>query len=286
MRANACRSITRASKGNDVLLANVAEQVASRAADDGNRSRRQDIRLYNIFHHSVRQPSCGGSGLHDDGDTGEQCGGSLFAETPGRKVKRIDENGGALRGHQKMLPHESVALRERNQGALLQHFPVRQRPADFGVILHGVKGAVHIEGGIGLVCSQVQERKPKILVAICSQGLGNLGQQFSALSIAELTERRSAIGACKREGRFKIYTLRRYARQLVSGDRIDEWLPGTSAFTPLTIYVIRQFHWRTSVDLTVLAPKVTLKSESQSVESAVRRLNHTAYSRQFEPPLS
>src|SRR5260370_8629248 len=114
MRANACRSITRASKGNDVLFSNVAQQVASPAADDGNCSRRQEIRLYNIFHHAVRQPSGGGSGLHYDGDTGEHPGRSLSPETPGGKVKCIDENRGAPRGHRKMPPYKRARLRERN----------------------------------------------------------------------------------------------------------------------------------------------------------------------------
>src|SRR3979490_971550 len=56
---------------------------------------------------------------HPDGDAREQRGRSLFAETPGGKIKCIDENCGALCGHQKMLPNKRVALRERNQGAFL-----------------------------------------------------------------------------------------------------------------------------------------------------------------------
>src|SRR5260370_2795305 len=82
MRANTCRSITRASKGNDVLFSNVAQQVASPAADDGNCSRRQEIRLCNIFHHAVRQPSGGGSALHYDGDTAHHRGRTPFPATP------------------------------------------------------------------------------------------------------------------------------------------------------------------------------------------------------------
>src|SRR5260370_697270 len=266
MRANACRSITRASKGNDVLFSNVAHHVASGAADDGKCSRRQEIRLYNIFHHAVRQPSGGGSGVQYDGDTGEQRGGSLFAETPGGKVKCIDENCGALRGHQKMLPNKRVTLREGNQGAFLQHFSIGQGPSDFGVILHGVNGAVHIERGIRLSSAQIQQRKPKVLFTICGERIGDLGQHLSALGISELAKRGSTASACKLKGRFKVEILRRYAHQFVSGDWIDERLPRTSAFTPLTVHVVRQLHRRTSVVLTILAPKQTLRSKDRSAK--------------------
>src|SRR6266478_2496009 len=86
---------------------------------------------------------------------------------PGGKIKCVDENCGALCGHQKMLPNKSVALREGNRGAFLQHFPFRQRPADFRVVLHGVNGAIHVKRSVRLCGAQVQQRKPKILVAIC-----------------------------------------------------------------------------------------------------------------------
>src|SRR6267143_6354054 len=60
----------------------------------------------------LRQPCRGGSGLHHDGNTGEQRRRSLFAEPPGGKVEGIDENRGPFCGHQKMLPGERVALRQ------------------------------------------------------------------------------------------------------------------------------------------------------------------------------
>ena len=82
-----------------------------------------------------------------------------------------------------MLPDKRIALRERHQGAFLQHFSFCQGSPDFRVVLHGVNATVHIKRSIRRGSAQVDEREPKVFVTIGSQGLGDLGQQIRPLGI-------------------------------------------------------------------------------------------------------
>jgi len=84
------------------------------------------------------------------------------------------------------------------------------------------------------------QRKPKVLVAIRGQGRSDILENSSARwGISELAESRVGRGrGAQLKGCFKIYALRRYARQFVSGDWIDEvGSPGSISFTPLTVHV-------------------------------------------------
>src|SRR4029077_6681687 len=99
----------------------------------------------------------------------------------------------------------------------------------------------------------------------------------------ELAERRSTLSSCKREGRFKIDTLRRNARKLVSRDWVDERFTGTSAFTPLAIHIVRQLHRWTSTDFKISIQKGTVRNDTRTASISKTTRNNTAYSGRLEP---
>src|SRR6266478_3643956 len=116
-------------------------------------------------------------------------------------------------------------------------------------------------------------------------GPRRFAQHFSSLSVGELTKRGPPFDACKCQSLLKINSLRRYPRQLVPGDWIDERLSRTGAFAPLTIHVVRQLHLHASVD-SQSRPKKGLLRMIRELQASKQIVNNTAYSLGLEPRLT
>jgi len=110
MSANKRGRIGGTREGYEVLFADVVEQFAGRAANQRNRSRRQDSGIDDVFHHFVCEPGRRRGRLHENGNTRKKRRRGFFAEAPGREIERVDENRGTFRGHEKMLAREYTGL--------------------------------------------------------------------------------------------------------------------------------------------------------------------------------
>ncbi len=151
VRAKLRRRRGRPGEGNDVLAAEVVEQVADAAADELQRTGRQDSGLDDAPHDELRQVARGGRGLHDRRHAGEQCRREFFKHSPDREVEGIDVHGGALERHADVLADEGSAPGEPLERAVEVDAAVRE----FARTLarehqHRADAAVDVDPGVAL----------------------------------------------------------------------------------------------------------------------------------------
>ena len=126
MRAQLRRRFRRAREGDEVLTAEMVEQIAEAAADELQRALRQQPRLDDPPHQALREIGRRRCGLHDDRHAGEDRRGELFQHPPHRKIERVDVYRRALARNVDVLPHEGARLRQRLDAAVEIDLAVRE----------------------------------------------------------------------------------------------------------------------------------------------------------------
>jgi hypothetical protein len=88
----------------------------------------------------------------------------------------------------------------------------------------------------------VQKRNPEILVAIGRKGFPYFGEQLSASSETQRTQRWSAFGTRELQRLLNVDALGRDASEFFPGDRVDQRFAGAPARFPLAGNVVRKIH--------------------------------------------
>ncbi len=151
MRAKLRCGRRRTRERDDVLAAEVVEQVADAAADELQGSRGQDPGLDDPTHDELGQVAGRRRGLDDCRHAGEQRWRELLEHAPDREIECIDMHGRAFERHAHVLADEAAALRQRLDAAVQVDMAVRQLTRPLArEHQHRADAAVDVDPGIAL----------------------------------------------------------------------------------------------------------------------------------------
>jgi hypothetical protein len=179
-------------KRNDVLAAEVVEEIPDAAADELQRTGRQDSGLDDAPHDELRQVARGRRGLHDRRHAGEQCRREFFKHSPDREVERVDVHGGALERHADVLADECAAPGESLERAIEVDAAVRE----FARALareheHRADAAVDVDPGVALRCAGAVRELIELRLEV-EQALAERAQDGGAFVERQRAQRRPA----------------------------------------------------------------------------------------------
>ena len=114
--------LARTGEGDDVLRAEVRDEIARRADQEGERALRRELALDDDLHDAMsdHRRACGG--LRKHGHAGKQRDGRFFGESPGGEIESVDKDGDTTARHRDMLAVEA------RRAAELDAFAVDQEP--------------------------------------------------------------------------------------------------------------------------------------------------------------
>ncbi len=151
MRPQTLRRSRGTSERNHVLTGQVLEEVANTAADELDRSLRENPRLDDTVKHSLRQIGGGRGRLDDRGHAGEQRRGQLLQHSPNGKIEGVDVDRRPLQRNTDMLADKGAALGEDFRRAVDVHLVIGQLAGAFArVHEERADAAVDVDPGIVL----------------------------------------------------------------------------------------------------------------------------------------
>ena len=187
---NSLARTRRPGKCDGIAQPQVIEQIAGRAAQYGERSRRKNAGFDHRMYHLLRQPCGRGRRFAKHRNSGQQAHRHFLPQAPRRKIEGIDVDGDSVERDPHMQALEILVARQTHRRAGAQHVSIAKLRAELGEILQRADRAVHINRGIGLGVSRILARYLVPLIAARGQQVGNFPQQLRALRISQLAQLR------------------------------------------------------------------------------------------------
>ncbi|MOA08647.1 hypothetical protein D3C78_1284360 [compost metagenome] len=184
MAADQGRGVGRARERQHVQRLQIVEQTRGAAADDGQRSRRQDAGIDHVLHHALREPGGGGRGFDDHGHARQQRGRGLLPQAPGGEIEGIDEQRQSRARHLQVLRLEQCVPVQVDGVAVAQGARLAERGPPSGVLAERENRTIDVHGRVGPDGAGVGGRDLVVGIAVLLQGLRDLGQQRGARAIA------------------------------------------------------------------------------------------------------
>ena len=190
-RADALAGFSRTREGEHVLRAEQGGQVARAADEERERALGKDFRVHQDFHDAVGEHGGTGGRLAEHRHAGEQRGGRLLGEAPGRKVERVDVHRDARARHAHVLAVEARRAAELQAFAVDEESRRAQLLADLRVGEQRSDGAFHVELSIRAGVAAVGDREVEQFVAMRLHRLRHAFQQRAALGERKRAQRRA-----------------------------------------------------------------------------------------------
>ncbi len=209
-------------EGDDILAAQVLEEIAHGAADELDGA----VGKYSGIHHApedlLRQIRGDGGGLDDDGHSCEQRRRQLLEHPPDGEVERVDVHGRAFQRNTDVLSDEGPALGQCFDAAVDEH-PIVGKLAHAlaGVDEQGADPAVDVDpgivpGGAGRIGEAIE------LLLVLHQHLRQRLQQAGAVVKRELAQCRSADRARVLQHPREVEAIGRRAEDHLAGRRVAQ----------------------------------------------------------------